>query len=249
MSAPVLDIWFGDGTGTVGASLSVTSNTATNHSAGTSVSNVAGRVAIVFVYASTGGLSTVGVTFAGTSMTQIGTTTSTPGTRKVAMFGIKGDANIPTGNVTIVVSTTPTGGVVVAHCYVFNGCDTTTGWNGNVSNTGTSTSASSGAITSSTNDYCVGGISDDNANGTGFVGTGGTTADNRDGRFDGNYSLCREAGASSVTMDVTIGSASVGWAMLAVNILGAAGAGGGSTMSFSRNRGQRPAAFSPGGAR
>jgi hypothetical protein len=242
MSQPVLDSWFEDlGPGPI------TSGTATNKGGpgnGT-IQSVADRVLIVWV-GSSGTATITSITWAGNALTQIGSSVATAGARTIYMYGLKGDSSVTTGSQSLAVNISA-GTVTAISAYVFNGCDTAIGWANNISNTGNSTSAGSGAITSTANDYCVMGTIDDNADGSGFAGSSGTTADNREGRADGNYCIGREAGIAG-SLDITIGSSAQGWATLAVALIGST-ANPGDFNNLKNFKGVRPHAFRPGLAR
>jgi hypothetical protein len=156
--------------------------------------------------------TSIAMTWAGTSMTQIGTTLS-DGTDSIALFGLIAPA---TGAQTLSVSWT--GGtsnpVVLGAVSLFN-CDQTTGWQNNTSATGTGTSASI-TITTTSGDMAIAGHVNNNATGT-SIATG--TSDWTETAFNGNYAQAHNAASgASTAVAWTLGS-SVAWANIGVDVM------------------------------
>lgn len=193
--------------------------------------NTANRVAIGFFFANSFDPPTpTAATFAGNSMTSVGSV-ATAGDRKVYIFAIKGDANIPAGSAqTFSVTFTGAAGFSGVGILIFNGADQTTGWQNFNSATGT-TSGGTGdpslTITSANGNIVCGCTVDDNASSRTIV-NGTSVFQETSG--DGNYLCSRRAsttGSTNLSWDLPDGFA---WAFAGVDVI-AAGAGNSSSVS------------------
>lgn len=185
-----------------------------------SVGSNSGRVliAVVMFNESLSAAGTVTMTWAGTSMTQIGSQESTggTGTECVIMFGLKDPA---TGNQTLSVSWTGGGApnVALGAVSVFN-ADTslTPPWQNFTSNRATSTAPTTGNINTANGNMVVGGHSNDNASSTTInVGTSAWI----ETALDGNYAEAYNP-SSGATQSVswTLGN-SKAWVCVGVDVI------------------------------
>jgi hypothetical protein len=183
------------------------------------VANVAGRVAIGFLFGS-GSLGTTAATFAGNAMTKLGTATTAAG-KTVTAFAIKGDASIPTGSQIFSATYTLSSATQGVGILVFNGADTAgTGWQ-NITTAGPTTSTAESITISSANGnmVCACGVDDDASGRT--IGNGTSAFQETAGT--GNYlASWRASSGASTNLSWTLGS-SVSWASIGVDVIAAAG--------------------------
>jgi hypothetical protein len=187
------------------------------------VANVSGRVAIGFLFGS-GSLGTTAATFAGNAMTKLGTATTALG-KNVTAFAIKGDASIPTGSQTFSASFTSAPTTEGVGILIFNGADTTTGWQ-NITTAGPTTGTAESITINSANGnmVCACGVDDD---ATGRTLGNGTSAFQETAGVGNYLASWRASSGASTNLSWTLGS-SVSWVSIGVDII--ANGGGGSTV-------------------
>lgn len=179
--------------------------------------------------------SVVAMTWAGNTMTSLGTALSITGSAKfdLYLFGLKGDGagGVTTGNQSLSLSWTgsASGAVILGAVSLFN-CDQTTTFQNYSTNTATST-APSVTVSSANGNMIVAGNSDDDAS-SGAINVG-TSAWSERG-FTGNYAMGYNASSgSSTTVSWTNGS-SVLWGVVGVDVIAVGGGGGGATPELSK---------------
>jgi hypothetical protein len=184
------------------------------------VANNANRVVIGALFESALNPGTLTATFAGSAMTSLGSI-ATAANRRVYLFALKGDGNIPTGAGKVFsVGYTTVPQVAGVGVWVFDGASD---WQ-NFTTSGPTTSVNESiAITSANgNMVCAAGV-DDNAAGRTI---NGGTSDWTETAFDGNYLGSHAASVGGSTgLGWTLGS-SVSWAMAGVDVIAAGGGGG-----------------------
>lgn len=192
------------------------------------------RGIIAFVSTLNADVTGLSVTWGGVPMTEIGTSVNASGSYFLRIFGLKGDANVATGNQTLSASWsggTPTH-MILGAVSVYN-VDPTTGWQNKNSATGTSVSPTV-TITSANGNMAIAALIDDNS--TSATITSGTSAWN-ERAFEGNYNagyLGSSSGSTAVSW--TLGS-SVAWVVSGVDVIAAADS---APTSFVTNRNAIP---------